>query len=145
MSLDLFPLKILLVKAFESKCSDEFWCHYSFTTIKLFFPNEFWVSELKQSAMLVCINFSVLRSGPTSLVMNLYQYRFFWGKNCQREKLTTPLLLVPRLRVNGAVFPLPQYAFLACTGIILLYFCYVSESKYAAPLLVEIFSSPVCD
>jgi hypothetical protein len=52
--------------------------------------------------------------GPPSLLYSGYRLLFPWG-----VKLTTYLHVVPRLRMRGAIPPLPQYVFIAyvSTGI----------------------------
>jgi hypothetical protein len=49
--------------------------------------------------------------GPPSLLSNRYQGLLPWGQSYRGVKLTTHPHLVPRLRMRGAILPLPQYAF----------------------------------
>jgi hypothetical protein len=48
---------------------------------------------------------------------NGYLGLFLWGKSGRGVKLTTPLYLVPRPNMSGAISPLPQYAFMTWCSV----------------------------
>jgi hypothetical protein len=51
--------------------------------------------------------------GPPSLLSNVYRRNLTWMYNGRDVKLTTRPCPVPRIRMRGAIDPLPQYAFMA--------------------------------
>jgi len=55
---------------------------------------------------------SRLALGPTQLPIQWY-WGLLWGVSGWGMKLTTHLQLVPRLRMHGAMLPLPQHIFMA--------------------------------
>jgi hypothetical protein len=55
--------------------------------------------------------------GPPSLLSNGYQGFFPWRQSGWGGKLTNHLHLVPRSRLRGAMYPLPQYAFMAWCSV----------------------------
>ena len=53
--------------------------------------------------------------GPTQFPIQWVPSIFPWSKVAAHD-VNHSLLLVPRLRMSGAILPLPPYAFMACTG-----------------------------
>jgi hypothetical protein len=67
-------------------------------------------------------NLSLLQSVSTNSGTHAAYYSVGTGnKSGQGVNLATNLL-VPRLRMSGAILPLPSYAFLACLGTTLHFF-----------------------